>query len=971
MMDGELLRSVWPIFAAEAREHLEQMSAGILELERDPSAREPGRLVAIKRIAHTLKGSAASIGLEHVERLVHAIEDSLSGEEAQTRLSRSAVDVFLRAIAQVESLLERVPAGGVQEIEDLDELLAAIHSTKDGGAVPSPAVAAARPGLAAAVTPTALMDTALVADLWPVFREEAREHLALLRDAVTRLGREAWGARSPALRDQALQWIRSLRNLGATLGVASLDDAGDALEAMVEGLPGTTAEGLAGPLGELAAQVEAVDAAVLGPQTPDEPPGMVARLLGALPRLVASGGEPDPVHVQHVVRTVDALGAWGQQSKSAPVVELAQKLRTQVAEMALGGPNFARSAATAAGVLIELEAAVARAVATAAPASAPVPAPENPSEKQASASQQNAPTGGAAPAAAKGQDRIIRVSATTVDTLSLQMDQLVHFVAREERRARDLSGVMKDAGEALLASERMTSELRQLGFEIPEAMGEAVGRLRELQKELRRISRESQRDSEQLRLMSSVVRDDLRDLRMVPASFVLEPLRRTVRDVATRVGKEVELEIHGGDVKLDRRILDAVKDPLLHLIRNAVDHGLETPEVRTSRGKRVTGKLAVTVSQLGARILIEVEDDGAGLSLERIRASAVRKGLLSEQEAAALNDDETARLIFRAGFSTAEKVTAISGRGVGLDVVHDTVTRLQGTVDLSSTSGKGTCFKLDLPLTLAVKLGLLVQAGGEPCAVPNDAVERLVRLSGKDLGTLAGQLVVTIDGEHVPFTSLAEVIGLPRRPLAIDSGDMQAAIVVAVGAQRVALAVDAVLGQQEVVVHPLGPHLAEVTHLAGATVLDSGKVVAVLNAAELIRIARGAARTRDVKQRSRILVADDALTTRSAMKYLLEIAGLQVITASDGEEALALLRETPCQMLVCDVRMPRMDGLTLCREVKSDPKLSKLPVVLVTSLDSAEDRAAGLHAGADGYLVKREVERGGLLDLVRQLLGGE
>ncbi|MGA9521085.1 MAG: response regulator, partial [Myxococcaceae bacterium] len=640
----------------------------------------------------------------------------------------------------------------------------------------------------------------------------------------------------------------------------------------------------------------------------------------------------------------------------------AQQVRTHVGTMARahGGPQFARSAAAAAGVLVELENVVTSLTAASAPVA------EDASEKQSAPQQAHQ-----AAAVAKAQDRIIRVSATTVDALSLQMDQLVHFVAREERRARDLAGVMKDTGDALVASERMASELRQLGVEIPEAMAQAVGRLRELQKDLRRLSRETQRDSEQLRLMSSVVRDDLRDLRMVPASFVLEPLRRTVRDVAARVNKEVELELRGSDVKLDRRILDAVKDPLLHLIRNAVDHGLEAPDVRVARGKPAMGRLTVTVSQFGARILIDVEDDGAGLALDRIRATAVRRGLLDEKEAAALPDDEAARLIFRAGFSTAEKVTAISGRGVGLDVVHDTITRLQGTVDLSSKPGQGTRFRLDLPLTLAVKLGLLVQAGGEPCAVPNDAVERLVRLSGKDLGTLAGQLVVSIEGEHIPFTSLAEVIGLPRRPLAIDSGDLQAAIVVAVGGQRVALAVDAVLGQQEVVVHSLGPYLAEITHLAGATVLDSGKVVAVLNAAELIRIAKGAARTRDVKQRSRILVADDALTTRSAMKYLLEIAGLQVITASDGEEALALLKETPCQMLVCDVRMPRMDGLTLCREVKSDPKLSKIPVVLVTSLDSAEDRAAGLHAGADGYLVKREVERGGLLNLVRQLLGGE
>jgi two-component system chemotaxis sensor kinase CheA len=276
---------------------------------------------------------------------------------------------------------------------------------------------------------------------------------------------------------------------------------------------------------------------------------------------------------------------------------------------------------------------------------------------------------------------------------------------------------------------------------------------------------------------------------------------------------------------------------------------------------------------------------------------------------------------------------------------------------------------VDLPLSLAAALGLLVRTGTTVSAIPSDCVNRVLRLKPDEVGTVAGRVVARVGGEQLTFLPLAESIGLPRLPMALDSGKLQTAALLTVGDDKVLFAIDEVVGQQEIVVRSLGRHVQGVRHLAGAAVLDDGRVVPVLNATELVRAARPETRSASTQStRPRILVCDDALTTRFAMKSLLEIAGYPVVTAADGEEAWGVLERSPCQLVVSDWQMPRLDGVGLARRIKAHPVLNRMPIILVTSLDSPEDRAAGLEAGADGYLVKREVERGKLLEMVRQLL---
>ncbi|MGC3997137.1 MAG: response regulator [Anaeromyxobacter sp.] len=867
-MERELLQQIWPIFSAEAREHLQAISDGVLELEEDPS--RAGVLDVVRRTAHSLKGSAGSLGLGELERLAHAIEGSLSKFDPAEGISRAGVQAALDAVQAIEEALAAGDAGTDPVVPRFVDLLQALGAPVRASDRKEPAPAAAPPPAPAAPpAPSVFLGPPPGAPDAPV---------------------------APA----------------ASPGLALLD------------------------------KLEEACANLCSPLDPD------AR------RAAAEGAVED-------ARKLAELAP-------PPAAPLVLKVAEAFAVMAAAGPEGARGAAAIAGDLVDLRTAleappegtptVAAAVAAAQPAPAPVAAPAAPAAAPA-------PAAHAAPAA----DKSIRVLTSTMDSLTRQLELLALGEARHARRAREIREAEASLRDVVRGLERASQALR-LGApdDARTELPPALDRLRVLATELSRLARDGQRDADSQKLTGTVLRDDLRAMRMVPASVALEPLKRAVRDVAGRLGKEVELTIAGGDVRLDRRVVDELRDPLLHLVRNAVDHGLETPDRRRAVGKAAKGHVKVRVEPRGTRVGVVIEDDGSGLDVAAVRASAVRKGVVTPEAAARMSDDEAARLVFAAGLSTKAAVTEISGRGVGLDVVQDTVTRLQGTVDVAWTPGEGTRFDLEVPLTLAAAAALLFRFGREVAALPADAVDRVLLLSDKDIGTVAGRATVKVGGAQIPFAPLAPLMGLSAAAPDVRSR-FRPALVVAAGAQRVALGIEEVLGQQDLVVSDLGSRVSKVTHLAGAAVLDDGRVVGVLSATELVRRAQPALAARAAgPSRVRLVVADDSLTTRTAMKTLLEIAGYAVLPAADGEEAFQLLGTSGAALVVSDVQMPRLDGLGLARKIKADARLRSTPVILVTSLDAPEDRAAGLEAGADGYLVKREVERGKLLELVRQLL---
>lgn len=458
--------------------------------------------------------------------------------------------------------------------------------------------------------------------------------------------------------------------------------------------------------------------------------------------------------------------------------------------------------------------------------------------------------------------------------------------------------------------------------------------------------------------------------RMQPFAEACAGLERVVRDLALAQGKDARLEVAGGDIAFDRAVVSRLRDALRHLVRNAMDHGVEAPAARAATGKPATATVRVGAALEGDRVLVTVTDDGAGFDEEAIRSRVAERGLPAPRDR-----DELTRIVVAPGFSTRQTATAVSGRGVGLDVVRTAVEAVHGTVDISWEPGRGSRCALRVPLSLATTHVVLVRAGGTTFAFPASDVRTTQRVARSAIRRLEGRAVLVREGERpVPLVSLSAVLALPAAGSA--EHEVVHAVSVTSPAGEAAFAVDDALAESEVTVSGLGRRLRGLALVSGATVLESGEVALVLRSPALVRaalVAPGLAdavteRAASASARRRILVVDDSATTRSLVRSILEGAGYDVAVAVDGAEAWARLQESLPDVVVSDVDMPRMDGFALCEAVRRSPRTRELPVVLVTALASDRDRARGMEAGADAYVVKAEFDQGTLLETLMRLL---
>ena len=484
-------------------------------------------------------------------------------------------------------------------------------------------------------------------------------------------------------------------------------------------------------------------------------------------------------------------------------------------------------------------------------------------------------------------------------------------------------------------------------------------------------------DRNHLQLVTDDLQNGIRNTRMLPMSALFSQFPRMVRDLARERGKDIVLQLDGGDTEVDRQVLELSKDPLTHLLRNAVDHSIETPTQRTASGKPPQGLIRLSAEPRGNHLVIEVADDGRGIDLDAVRRAALHRGLVGAQEVAALDEEAILDLIFHAGLSTAARVSDLSGRGVGLDVVRANLEQLRGLVRIDNRPGQGVTFSLLLPLTLATSQVLLVETGGQTVALPATNVERILRVPAQRIGQVDGQPVIHVEGRPLPLLSLARLLRLPASEAPVAGEDRLPVTVLSVLDKRLALRVDEFLATQEVVIKPLGRQLQRVRNVAGVTLLGDGRLIPVLNVADLIKAiqhepAAAAPLLVAATEPRRIVVVDDSITTRTLEKNILENVGYEVRAFADGQEVWDWLRREDSRLpdaIVSDVNMPRMDGFALAAAVKGDPRFSQLPVVLVTSLDSPEDRLQGMEAGADAYIVKSLFDQRELLAVIDRLTG--
>lgn len=467
---------------------------------------------------------------------------------------------------------------------------------------------------------------------------------------------------------------------------------------------------------------------------------------------------------------------------------------------------------------------------------------------------------------------------------------------------------------------------------------------------------------------------------MFPFASLLNVAPKIVRDLSKASDKEVELLIRGGEIEIDRRILEELKDPLIHLIRNCIDHGFETKKERLLAGKPLKGTLRIDVQyDSSQKIELRISDDGGGIDLEKLKASALKNHVVTADELLGMKDSEIQMLIFSSGTSTSKMITDVSGRGLGMAIVAEKVTKIEGSIKLESTK-MGTTFVISLPQTLTSFRGILVSVVNQLFVIPTTAVVKALHIRPDMIKTVGSRPAITFFEENIGLAKLSDILGIASRIRGFESTGGFHVLVVQLAQKKMAFVVDEVLGEYDGVVKSLGVQLKNVRNIAGATLLGDGRIVPIIQVSQLFESAQAFRHKKTSvdsvmpihKQTEsapkKILIAEDSITVRNMLRNLVEAAGYAVKTAIDGQEGLALLQAEDFDLVVSDIEMPHMNGFELTTSIRQQASLMHLPVILVTSLDSADDRQKGLEVGANAYIIKGSFEKGNLLETIKKFI---
>jgi two-component system chemotaxis sensor kinase CheA len=570
----------------------------------------------------------------------------------------------------------------------------------------------------------------------------------------------------------------------------------------------------------------------------------------------------------------------------------------------------------------------------------------------------------------------VRVSAKKLDAMLRHSEELILVMQRMEQHASGLNRVNTGLG---LLVKTMNRPAVQKGRDIDdERLKDKLNELADLTAPVRKELLVQMEEYEKILgltglLFTSLI-DDARELILLPFHTLLEPFPKMIRDLTSEKGKKVQLQMSGAEQEVDRRILEVIKDPLVHIIRNCIDHGIEQPAERLATGKPEEGTIRISISTPGANLLeISVEDDGKGISTQELGKEALKRGIISEEMLEEMSEEELTNLVFQSGFTTSRFLTEISGRGLGMTIVREKVEQAGGLVSLLSEAGSGTVVRITLPLTFGTIRGIHVMAGGQDYIVPTRYVESAMRVRQEQVKTIENREVLSSNGDTLTLVSMDELLG--SGPLqASPDGKYSQVLIVKAGNKRICIKVDEIRKEQDILVKAFPEPLSRIPCFEGLTMLGSGRIALILNGQDAVRsVMHGRAATsrttRDEKEKPplSVVVAEDSMTARMLLKDILETAGYLVRTAVDGAEAYALLKEKKADLLVSDVEMPRLNGFQLTEKIRSDADLKELPVILVTILKSREDREKGLEAGANAYIEKGNFEPETLLNIIEKL----
>lgn len=575
----------------------------------------------------------------------------------------------------------------------------------------------------------------------------------------------------------------------------------------------------------------------------------------------------------------------------------------------------------------------------------------------------------------------IRVEPQKLDTLMTQASELTVTKLRISRQITEIEQILtfwsewnKDNSKYLPLLERLETSWASEQFQPLRFLFDTTQqRLDNFGNLIDSLKIRANEDITRLDIISERLESGIQELRQLPLSTIFNLFPRMVRDLARQQGKQIELIIEGGDTQADKKILEEIKDPLLHLIRNAIDHGIETPQERELQGKPATATILLRGYQSGNSISIEISDDGRGLNLQQIKHTALNRGIHTEGELALMTEEEMQSLIFASGFSTRSEVTELSGRGVGLDVVRANVELLKGSIQVSSIPHQGCKFQVNLNTTLATTKVLIVEIAQTLYALPVEFIQTMVTISQDEIFTIEDSQAINFQERPISIAWLADLLQIPVLPTAKLNQTLYS-IILRVGNEYFGAIVDSLIDQQDVVLKPQSKLLKKVPNITGATILGDGEICMILNTPDLLHSLRqgswhGATLQKaTVATKNKLLLVEDSIIIRTQMIRLLKDAGYDVTSAVDGLDGYNKLQQDHFDLVVSDVEMPNMTGLELTTKIRHHSEYKNMPIVLITTLASPEDKRRGTAAGANAYLTKGDFNRQLLIDTLNSLV---
>lgn len=592
-----------------------------------------------------------------------------------------------------------------------------------------------------------------------------------------------------------------------------------------------------------------------------------------------------------------------------------------------------------------------------------------------------------------GEIKTLRIESSKLDSLVNQVNELTITKIKTKKHLHELNVINEELQGWQRNSIKALNYLRyydkkyfqsgvndnQISFFIKQLLNLFTDNNKKVQEALLNISSLSriiQEDDMKMNLAVDNLENMVKNIRVLPLAMVFHLFGRMVRDIAQEKNKQIELEIIGSETTTDKKIIEEIKTPLIHIIRNAIDHGIETPEERTYLGKSPTGKIILSARQANNKIIIEIKDDGRGINLAKIKEKALQKGFLTKEELNSMSDEQITNIIFAPGFSTGEEITNISGRGIGLDVVHTKISQLNGRIKVLSETNKGCCVQIELPTTMSIVKAFLVKSSKQIFAVPMEVIKTVLRKKDNEIIFSNAGKSILFGEEKIPLYNLADILNIPKFVSAKDEKNTLTILIIESNDRIIALVVDKLIGDQEVLHKKLSAPFYKLKNVSGITTLDSGEICFILNISDILNTASAyktplistKAKQKQENSAYKILLVDDSITTITLEKNILAKAGYNIEIAGNPVEAFEKMKNNRFDLIISDIEMPEMDGLSFLEKLKTDEMYSDIPVIMLSSLSSEEYQKRAIELGAEKYINKNEFSQEDLQNTVSKIL---